>query len=440
MRDIVLILIVAGAALSALRFGWVGVLLWTWVSLMNPHRYTYGFAYDAPLAAVAALAAFAGLLTAKERVSPLQGAPAVFFLLFNVWITISWLMGLDPSDDYEQWKKVMKINVMIFVALSLLISKKHIVAFAWVCALSLGLLGAKGGIFTLVNGGSYKVWGPPGTFIEDNNEFALALVMTIPLLRFLQLQLQNKWGSRLLLLMMLLLAASALGSHSRGGLLAISAMTLFLWWRGQNRLRNGLFLAIFAVCLVAFMPEEWGTRMETIGTYQEDNSAMGRLSAWGMAWNMAFHKPLGVGFLAARPELFLAYGPYGLDFGTPAAHSIYFQVLGHHGFIGLFLYLGLWISTFVMCGRIRRQARNLPQAKWCYDLASMAQVSLVGFGVGGAFLSLAYFDQTYNVMVLVVATHAWLRGKRWTIEPASQAGRWVLPGLNGPAVTARAAG
>ncbi len=36
----------------------------------------------------------------------------------------------------------------------------------------------------------------------------------------------------------------------------------------------------------------------------------------------------------------------------------------------------------------------------------MVKVSMVGYGVGGAFLSLAYFDVPYYVMVIVVATRA----------------------------------
>ena len=36
------------------------------------------------------------------------------------------------------------------------------------------------------------MWGPPDSFIEGNNELALALVMTIPLMRFLQLQVKAR--------------------------------------------------------------------------------------------------------------------------------------------------------------------------------------------------------------------------------------------------------
>jgi probable O-glycosylation ligase (exosortase A-associated) len=114
--------------------------------------------------------------------------------------------------------------------------------------------------------------------------------------------------------------------------------------------------------------------------------------------------------------LFLQYSPYGLEFGTPAAHSIYFQVLGHHGFVGLSLFLGIWISTIWMTSKIRKESRGVPQAQWCFDLASMCQVALVGYAVGGAFLSLAYFDLPYNIVVAVSVTLVWLRTRGWERE------------------------
>ncbi len=438
MRDVLIVAIVGFAALVAMRHGWVGVMLWTWLSLMNPHRYSFGFAYEAPLAALAAGVTLIGVLTAQDRSSPFKGVPVAIFVVFNIWITLSWLAGLDPVGDYPQWTKIMKINVMLIIALVLLHDKRHIMAFAWVCALSLGLLGAKGGLFTLLSGGSYRVWGPPGSFIEDNNEFALSLVITIPLLRFLQLQLGNAWGRRILSLMMILCAAAALGSHSRGGLLAIVAMAAMLWWRGSNKVRNGLLFLILGIALVAFMPQEWASRMDTINEYQEDASAMGRISAWGTAWNSAFHYPFGVGFNGARPELFERFSPFGLGHGVLAAHSIYFQVLGNHGFVGLFIYLALWITTYRWCGHIRRESNGIPQARWCHDLAGLIQVSLVGFGVGGAFLSLAYFDQPYNLMAMVVLTRAWLRSRAWEREAAFLPAWLKVPGLGGGAQRARA--
>ena len=54
MRDFLVVGLFASALPFALLHTWMGVLLWTWLSIMNPHKLTYGFAHDAPLAAVAA--------------------------------------------------------------------------------------------------------------------------------------------------------------------------------------------------------------------------------------------------------------------------------------------------------------------------------------------------------------------------------------------------
>lgn len=429
MRDILVIAIVAAGVIAALRQPWVGVMLWAWVSIMNPHRYTWGFAYEAPVAAVAAGVCMLGLVYARDKASPFKGPPMVWLALFVAWITISWLMGLDPSGDYEQWKKVMKILLMVFVGMALLHSKQHIFALAWVVTGSLALIGLKGGLFTILTGGNHHVWGPPGSFIEESNALALATVMTIPLLRFLQLQLAPGWRRHLMTAAMVLCGASALGSQSRGALLALGAMLLLLWWRGRSRFVGGLGIVAVSLVLVSFMPETWSDRMDTIRTYEEDRSAMGRIAAWTVAWGLARDHFFGVGFNATRPEFFAQYWT-GMDVGTPAAHSIYFQVLGHHGFIGLALYLGLWISTWIMAARVRRAAPALPpQAHWCGDLAAMCQVSMAGFAVGGAFLSLSYFDLPYNVMMLVVLTHVWVQRRAWETEPAHAGGRFSIPGL-----------
>lgn len=400
---------------------------------MNPHRYTYGFAYSLPVAAASAACLLISLLATKERESPIKGLPVKFFLAFIVWITLSWLFGLDPAGDYERWKRVMKIDGMLLVTLALLHTKQHIFALVWVGMGSLALLGLKGGIFTILTGGGGRVWGPPGSFIADNNEFALALIMVVPMMRFLQLQIQHRTGRMAVAATMVLCAVSALGSQSRGALLAISAMAIMMWWRGKGKFGMAIALVLAAVPLIAFMPDEWSTRMSTINTYDQDASAMGRIGAWWNSWNLAFHYPFGVGFNAARPELFAQYAPAGSE--ILVAHSIYFQILGHHGFIGLAIFLGMWMSTWASASWLRKQRNVPPEAKWTVDLGAMVQVSLVGYATGGAFLSLAYMDLPYVLMVLVVLARVWVQKKAWTTEPAQPPFWKYVPGLSLPAET-----
>ncbi len=426
MRDLLIITIVVLASLAALRRPWVGILAWTWLSIMNPHRYAFGLAYDAPLAAMVAVTTLLGALFAQDKHSPFTGAPVKWFTVFIVWITISWLAGLDPDGDYPQWNKVMKIDFMILVALALANTKKQILLLAWVAVGSLALLGAKGGLFTLMTGGSYRVWGPPGSFIYDNNEFALAMVMTVPLLRFLQLQMEGKLLRHVMSVLMILCIASALGSYSRGGMLATVAMALYFWWRSKKKLMPAILMLVVGAALLAVMPDQWSERMSSVQSFEQDRSAMGRISAWWNAWNLAFHYPFGVGFNAARPELFARFSPYP-DY-VHAAHSIYFQVLGNHGFVGIFIFFGIWVSTWRSASWLIKNGAAQPESRWCSDLGTMSQVCLLAFAVGGAFLSLSYFDLPYVVMVLVVTTRVWLQSKGWLSEAKAKGklGRWDL--------------
>ena len=415
MRDLLILSIVGVAAIFALKRPWIGVMLWTWLSIMNPHRYTWGLAYSAPLAAIAAGVTLLGLMMSKERQHPFQGPPITWFFLFACWITLSWLFGMDPSGDYEQWSKVMKIYFMTFVAGMLIINKMQIMAFAWVTVGSMTILGAKGGLFTVLTGGDHRVWGPPGSFIEDNNEFALSLIMTIPLLHFLQLQAKSAWLKHGFSAAMLLCAAAAIGTYSRGGFIAIAAMSVMFWWRSQRKGLIGAMLLFSVLVALPMMPEHWWDRMSSISEYQEDASAMGRINAWGVAWEVALHNFFGGGMSYQHEVLFILYGTY--ETIVRAAHSIYFQVLGNHGFVGLFLFLGIWISTYRVAGWLRKNARNQTETKWAADLGAMVQVSLVGYAAGGAFLSLSYFDLPYNMMILVVAAKAWVCSRGWERDP-----------------------
>ena len=405
MRDILVVGIVLAGSLYALRRPWFGVMLWTWVSLMNPHSLAYGFAQTFPVAAIVAIATMIGMLASKERQSPFSEPPAIWLLLFVAWICITFPYSYNVDGSVEMLSKVLKIDVMILVALMLLRTRRHIEIFVWVVACSLGFFGIKGGIFTLLHGGVYRVWGPGG-FIGGNNELALALIVVIPLMRYLQLESTRLWVRHGFSVAMLLTAAAALGSQSRGALLAIAAMTIFLWLKSPKKLVSGVIMLVVGVALIAFMPDQWSNRMETINTYEEDSSAMGRINAWWVAYNVATHMITGAGFDMYTADIFALYAPNPTD--IHAAHSIYFQVLGEHGFIGLFLFMGMWWSVWRTSNWLIQNGGKERESLWCKNLGAMCQVALVGYAVGGAFLSLAYFDLPYNILFIVCLTKRWI--------------------------------
>lgn len=403
MRDIIITLIVFGSLPFFFKKPIIGLLMWVWISVMNPHTLSWGFASSFPFAAIIAATLLAALLVTKEpKGLPLTGV-TITFIAFFVWINVSTLFALQPDLVYEQWIKVVKIMVMILVTLMVLKTREHVQTFMWVLVLSLAFYGVKGGIFTLTSGGQYRVWGPVGTFIGGNNEIALALIMAIPLMHYLQLLTTNKWIRHGLTGSILLCALAAIGSYSRGALLAIAAMAFFMWLKSSKKAVLGILMILTIPLLVIFMPDQWGERMDTIGTYQEDASAMGRINAWIMAYNLAMDRPLtGGGFEIYDLQTFERYAPIPTD--VHAAHSIYFQALGEHGWVGLGLYLLLGFLTWRSCSWILRNTAKRDDLKWAHNFAAMSQVSIIGFAVGGAFLSLLYFDVPYYLMAAIVVT------------------------------------
>ncbi len=425
MRDIALVAILLCCVPLILKRPSIGVIVWVWLSVMNPHRLTFGFAYSLPLAAVTAALTMAALLWTKEdRRLPLT-PPVVFLMLFTLWMCVTALVPFHPGSGYDMWSRVMKIMLMTFVALAVIHDRKQIHWLVWIVVFSLGFYGVKGGLFTLLTGGSYLVWGPSGSFIEGNNEVALALVIVIPLMRFVQQGFTRPWQRWGMAAAMVLTAFAAIGSHSRGALLAIAAMSTFLWWKSRNKFAMALVLGIAAVGIVSFMPEDWMARMNTISDYQEDSSAMGRINAWWMAFNLAKANFFGGGFEIYDGDTFARYAPNPLD--VHAAHSIYFQVLGEHGFVGLLLFLCVGASTWFAASDAKRRAKGIPDLVWAGQLMDMVKVSMIGYGVGGAFLSLAYFDVPYYVLVMAVATRAFViervRAKGGERDAASTARR-----------------
>ena len=240
------------------------------------------------------------------------------------------------------------------------------------------------------------------------------MVMTVPLLNYLRMVSINRWVRYGLLVLMLLTAVAALGTQSRGAFLAIAAMAVVLWVRSRRKLLGGVFIVLVAAGMLAMMSESWEARMRTIQNYEQDSSAMGRINAWTMAFNLANSRFTGGGFEVITPELFARFAPVPHD--LHAAHSIFFQILGEHGYVGLALFVSIGAFGFLTASRIRKQALQRPETLWAHDLAGMIQVSMVGYAVGGAFLSLAYYDLPYNVMVMLVACRFWLLERRWETE------------------------
>ncbi len=380
-----------------------GVILWTWISLMSPHRLAWGFATAFPFAKVVAIVTIVALFISPERKRVPLTRETVILFLFVLWMIPTTMFALEQEFAWAQWTKVIKIQILVFATMAFMTTKNRLNLFIWMIVLSVGFYGVKGGVFTIRNGGESHVLGPPESFIADNNHLGLALLMVIPLMRYLQQNQEKRWIRLGLGGAIVLTAIAILGTQSRGAFLGLISMLSFLVLKSRGRVALAAVALIAVPLSLALMPNRWFERMESIQNYDQDASAMGRINAWQFAVRLACDRPLlGGGFEVFTDRWFTVYAPNPHD--SHDAHSIYFEVLGEHGFIGLSLFLALGLFAWRTCGWINRHALEVTGMEWASDLTRMCQVSLVAYATAGAFVGLAYFDLYYNLIALVVAT------------------------------------
>lgn len=404
MRDYALFIVIGVLLLLAVARPLWGLGIWAWLSYMSPHRLAYGFIRDMSVVQPAvALTTIAVLFNWKDRMRWRWTPVTVTWVALIAWITVTWPLSMYLDLAETGMKTTLKLQAMVLATYIVVRDRKGIEAMIWIAAMSIGFYGFKGGVFTIVTGGGFLVWGPDGTFLGGNNEIALGLTMILPLLWYLRKHSTNKWVRHGLVAGFALCLASIAGSYSRGAYLAIAAVLAAIWWRSDRKILGALLLAVSVAAVFGFMPERFHQRVTSISDYQEDRSALGRINSWEFAINVAKHRPIvGGGYGIFNRDAFERFAPNPENFHD--AHSIYFEMLGEHGWVGLALFLLLGVLALMESQRIRRLARDNPEQTWAFDLATAIQCSALAYAVGGAFLGLAYLDLPYQLVALLVLT------------------------------------
>ena len=181
-------------------------------------------------------------------------------------------------------------------------------------------------------------------------------------------------------------------------------MLVAFWVKLKRQFVTGTIAVATLVAALSFLPDSWYDRMYTIDQYEQDESAQGRLNSWLFALRLASDHPLtGGGFrVVDDPSLYFHYVP-NADV-VHNFHSIYFEVLGEHGYVGLILFLSLIVVSLGTAQWIIRNARARPDLEWARLLASAVQVSIVGYCAAGTFLNLGFYDLFYALVAMLIAT------------------------------------
>src|SRR6267378_3086022 len=192
MRDLILFAIIMVSIPISFFNPYYGILIWTWITFFNPHRFTWGFMYSFPVAAVIAVPTLIGCLFTSNINRSFLKRETILLAGLWLWFGVTFLHALQVpffqghiDDARLELVRVSKVLLITFVMILLVTSHNKFKSLVIVTAMSFGFLAIKGAIFGLRTGGESRVWGPPDSFISDNNAFALAVNMSLPMLFFL---------------------------------------------------------------------------------------------------------------------------------------------------------------------------------------------------------------------------------------------------------------
>ena len=398
-----------------------GVAAWTIMAFANPQNFGWGSVFQWQPAALIAVPTILGCLFFARNWSGLRNREVVLLVSLWVWFTLTTLNSMDdPSfadkaaTAWYHWNTVSKIILMAAVSIAVSDNWRRLRWLVLAIAGSFGWLVLKNLPVMILTNGASRIYGPDHSMIADNNDFGLALNMTLPIFFFLAKTEPDKRMRRLMGFLFLATIPAILFTYSRGDLVGLIAVL------GSMVLLSKRKMALIPVLLVAlafgalFTPQAWQDRMSlTESDKLLDASALSRLNAWTYAWRLACDYPiLGGGFEAFTPRLFARYAPNAQDVHGP--HSIYFGVMAEHGFVGLALYLMLVVSCFASLRRLAKTARAM-DTPHIAGYANMLSLSLVGFLTSGTFLGRAYFDFFFTIVACVAilkhVSHAeWAQG------------------------------
>jgi len=409
MRGILVALLVLGWVPVILFKPQVGVLVWSWMSHMIPHSYTYNFARSFPFLVVIFFVTAIGMVLSKDKKSLPLHPIVIALIIYWVWVLFTTMMAMEESaiGSGGAWKKMIHVSkVYIFALLSVAVmqSPNRVKAFVWVMALSLGFIAIKGGLFVLMTGGGARVQGAGG-MMEDNNQLAMAMAMLMPIAFYLVQHPPLKIMKWPLVGASILVPLAAIGTQSRGGAVAVAAVVVMMLMKTKYKFKLVLAVSILGFGVWTFAPQDYKDRLATTQSATEDESFLGRVSMWKYAVNLADDNPVAGGgfnvfYVRRAAELYMPPG-----FRPRAPHSIYFEVIAEHGYVGLTLFLTLLLAGWYSGGTQAKRYRQYKETKWVGDLCGALQLSLVGFAVGGLTVNIATFDVFYHVLAIVAMCH-----------------------------------
>lgn len=335
-----------------------------------------------------------------------------FWLLLFLAIAVISSIGAYRRDiAFGNLQDVYSWIVIYFIISSMVNTEKRL----WMFTLLFFLGCAKMSIFCahvwMMRGFSFANWGvsgPPG-FFQNSGELSLLMcmffAMSYAFWRAVHKDLKT-WRSWVLLSLPVTAVMTVLASSTRGSQLALLVQFLYFAFVFKKlSLRNLLYIVAVGCAIYAVFPAEQLERFSTAGT---DETSMARLTYWKKGYEMLQEHPLfGVGHANFATYFQDFYGQFSVFHRAEVAHNFVVQVAAELGYTGIIVFLIIILRSFKVTADTRRRLRlNKQEDHWIYALCIGLDCAMIGYIIGGQFMSVAYYPYVWIHISFVVAANA----------------------------------
>lgn len=432
LRTLLVIAIMVPGVIAAFFNRYVALLLYVWWSLFRPDDWMWTDVSAWRISLILGLILVVpALLTG--RWPSMKHPLAIGSLLFLATALVAHIGAVDRGMSWVWMDFFGRLILICLVAVTLLDTPKAIMGAVAVIAGSMGFHTAKAGLASLISGGAQFYDGYGTSAFVDNNGYALAAVMVMPLLYavgqnaavifggFVPKRLM-KMAAGLWFIAAPLSGYAVVSLFSRGGFLGLMAAVMaFLAFHARHPVRLLALLGFLSLLVFTIpLPDGYLDRIQTIPLLnpasdvsdggveaQGDVTGGGRPHFWRVALEMVRDRPLGVGlrnYEAAYDRYDFSNGAYGQ---RRSVHNSHLQVLAELGYAGALVWVVMFAYAFRVALRVRKRAStpglDVDTARLFATSAEAIIVSMVGFIVGGSFVALALNDITWLLFAVLAA-------------------------------------
>ena len=395
----------------------VATLGYVWVDTFQPQEVAYVILNQIPVAMIMGLVALGGYFLLDRRSPPPLTLQTVLQAAMAIWITLTLIWAQVPDAAWEKWDWAFKTIAFSTFLPYVIRSRVQIEAFAQTYVFSLAANFVPFGLKTLISGGGYGMnlgLQAGNTGLAEGGLLSTSCLMAVPVAIYLASHSQLIPKLKVLPLAYWgiagLAVVTAIGTYERSALIGLGVLGIYMWVRTKHKIGFGLVLFVGACVLIYTASGAFDTRVSSIGNYQSDNSALVRILVWKWTLGFVSTHPFGGGFqtyIIDHVEVLGAGADGHTEFGR-AFHSIYFEVLGEHGYPGIVMFLLLAGSTFFVLRRVAKQARPYPELQWVAGLSDALQSGLAVFLTAGAFVGIAFQPMFWYFVAMGICLNTYM--------------------------------